>query len=133
MLRAARPLRWPCGGRAATGVRRGLRGFMGLLLLIILILLLLGALPRWDYSQNWGAGPSGLLALILIIVFILLLLGHIPAGFGVPMRCRLCGNMYDQSATRNSFCCDGCDNFYDLPKCGGGNGKLVSVAWSAAF
>ena len=55
---------------------------MGLILLILLILLLAGAFPRWNYSQNWGYGPSGVLGLILVIVLILLLLGHIhPTRF----------------------------------------------------
>ncbi len=51
---------------------------MGTILLIILILLLLGALPRWNYSRNWGYGPSGLLSLILVVVLILVVLGHVP-------------------------------------------------------
>jgi Protein of unknown function (DUF3309) len=54
---------------------------MGLILLIVLIVLLLGGLPRWDYSRNWGYGPSGGLGLVLVIVLILLLLGRIPSGF----------------------------------------------------
>jgi hypothetical protein len=54
---------------------------MGLILLILLILLLAGAFPRWEYSRNWGYGPSGLLGLVLVIVLVLLLLGHIPYGF----------------------------------------------------
>jgi hypothetical protein len=54
---------------------------MGLILLIVLVVLLLGGLPRWDYSRNWGYGPSGGLGLVLVIVLILLLLGRIPSGF----------------------------------------------------
>jgi hypothetical protein len=50
---------------------------MGTILVIILILLLLGAFPRWQYSSNWGYGPSGVLGIILIIVIILLLTGHL--------------------------------------------------------
>jgi Protein of unknown function (DUF3309) len=46
---------------------------MGLILLIILILLLIGGLPRWNYSREWGYGPSGLLGLLLIILLFLLL------------------------------------------------------------
>jgi len=34
---------------------------MGLVLLIIVILLLVGAFPRWNYSRNWGYGPTGVL------------------------------------------------------------------------
>jgi hypothetical protein len=54
---------------------------MGLILLIVLVVLLLGGLPRWEYSRNWGYGPSGGLGLVLVIVLILLLLGYIPRGF----------------------------------------------------
>jgi hypothetical protein len=46
---------------------------MGLLLLIILLLLLLGGLPTWDYSRQWGYGPSGLVGLLLIILIVMLL------------------------------------------------------------
>ena len=53
---------------------------MGTILLILLILLLLGAIPRWNYNQNWGYAPSGGLGLVLIIVLILVLLGHVPHG-----------------------------------------------------
>ena len=42
---------------------------------------LLGGLPRWDYSRNWGYGPSGGLGLVLVIVLIRLLMGYIPRGF----------------------------------------------------
>jgi hypothetical protein len=54
---------------------------MGLVLLIIVILLLVGGLPRWNYSRNWGYGPSGGLTLVLVILLILLLMGYIPRGF----------------------------------------------------
>ena len=47
--------------------------FMGLLLLIVLLLLLFGGLPRWNYSQNWGYGPSGGLGLLLVVVLVLVL------------------------------------------------------------
>jgi hypothetical protein len=50
---------------------------IGLILLIVLILLLLGGLPHWEYSRNWGYGPSGGLGLVLVIVLILVLLGRI--------------------------------------------------------
>ena len=45
---------------------------MGLLLLIILLLLIFGGLPRWNYSQNWGYGPSGMLGLILVVLVVLI-------------------------------------------------------------
>lgn len=50
---------------------------MSTILLIILILILLGGLPTWNYSRNWGYGPSGGVGLILIVVLILVLLGKI--------------------------------------------------------
>ncbi len=53
---------------------------MGLLLLIILVLLVMGGLPNWNYSRNWGYGPSGGLSLILVIVLVLVLMGQIPHG-----------------------------------------------------
>ncbi|STY28320.1 Protein of uncharacterised function (DUF3309) [Legionella wadsworthii] len=43
------------------------------ILLIILILMLVGGLPRWNYSRNWGYGPSGLVGLLLIILLIYML------------------------------------------------------------
>jgi hypothetical protein len=46
---------------------------MGLLLLIVLVVLLLGGLPRWNYSRNWGYGPSGLIGLAVIVIICLLL------------------------------------------------------------
>ena len=50
---------------------------LGTILLIVLVLFLIGALPRWQHSQNWGYAPSGGLGLILIIVLILVLMGRI--------------------------------------------------------
>jgi hypothetical protein len=54
---------------------------MGLLLLVVLVLILVGGLPRWNYSRNWGYGPSGLFGILLVTVIILLVLGIIPRGF----------------------------------------------------
>jgi hypothetical protein len=54
---------------------------MGFLLLIVLVVLLMGGLPRWNYSRNWGYGPSSLLGLVLVVVLVLLLAGYIPRGF----------------------------------------------------
>ncbi len=54
---------------------------MGLLLLVLLVLILVGGLPRWNYSRNWGYGPSGVLSVVVVTVIILLLLGYIPRGF----------------------------------------------------
>jgi Protein of unknown function (DUF3309) len=50
---------------------------LGLILLIVLILLLVGAFPRWEYSRNWGYGPSGGLGTVLVIVLVLVLLRYI--------------------------------------------------------
>jgi hypothetical protein len=54
---------------------------MGLILLIILILLLLGGLPTWNYSRNWGYGPSGVLGLLLIILLVLMIFSVGPFNF----------------------------------------------------
>jgi uncharacterized protein DUF3309 len=50
---------------------------MGLLLLIVLIVLVLGGLPRWNYSRDWGYGPSGGLGLLLLVVLLLIIAGNI--------------------------------------------------------
>jgi hypothetical protein len=47
------------------------------ILLVILVLMLLGAMPRWNYSRNWGYAPSGGLGLVLLILVVLLLAGRI--------------------------------------------------------
>jgi Protein of unknown function (DUF3309) len=54
---------------------------VGLILLIVLIVLLMGGLPSWDYSRNWGYGPSGGVGLLLVVVLVLLVAGVIPRGF----------------------------------------------------
>ena len=54
---------------------------MGLILLIVLIVLLMGGLPRWEYSRNWGDGPSGGLGLLVVVLLILVLAGYVPRGF----------------------------------------------------
>jgi hypothetical protein len=51
---------------------------MSLVVLVLLILLLVGGLPRWNYSRNWGYGPSGVLGTILVILLVLFLLGYLP-------------------------------------------------------
>jgi hypothetical protein len=50
---------------------------LGTILIVLLILLLIGAIPRWNYSREWGYAPTGLLTFLLILVIILLLLGVI--------------------------------------------------------
>ena len=51
---------------------------MGLILLILVIFLLVGGLPRWNYSRNWGYGPTGVLGLVLLVLVILMLIGQLP-------------------------------------------------------
>ncbi len=46
-------------------------------LIVLLVLLLIGALPRWNYSREWGYAPAGGLTTILIVILILWLLGVI--------------------------------------------------------
>jgi hypothetical protein len=48
---------------------------MTLLLLILLVILVFGALPRWEYSSNWGYGPSSVLGIVLLILLVYLLFG----------------------------------------------------------
>ena len=50
---------------------------LGTILIIILILILIGALPNWDYSRDWGYGPSGGLGLAVLVIFVLILMGKI--------------------------------------------------------
>jgi hypothetical protein len=50
---------------------------LGLILVILLAVLLLGGLPRWNYSREWGYGPSGGLGLLLVIVLVMALIGRI--------------------------------------------------------
>jgi hypothetical protein len=40
-----------------------------------------GGLPRWDYSRNWGYGPSGGVGLLVVVVLGLLVAGVIRRGF----------------------------------------------------
>jgi Protein of unknown function (DUF3309) len=47
------------------------------ILIVILILVLIGALPRWNYSRDWGYAPGGGLGIILLIIVILALTNHI--------------------------------------------------------
>jgi hypothetical protein len=50
---------------------------LGTILLIVVLLLLLGAVPRWNYSANWGYGPSGLLGVVLVVILVLVLMERI--------------------------------------------------------
>lgn len=49
---------------------------MSTVLIVLLILLLVGALPSWNYSSQWGYGPSGLFGIVLLVLVILLLTGR---------------------------------------------------------
>jgi len=56
---------------------------MGLLLLILLIMLLMGGMPTWNYSRNWGYGPSGALGVLLLLLIVLMLFNYVPfTGWG---------------------------------------------------
>jgi len=46
---------------------------LGTILIVILILMLLGALPTWNHSRNWGAGPSSGLGLVVLVLIVLVL------------------------------------------------------------
>jgi hypothetical protein len=47
------------------------------ILLIVLVLLLVGALPSWNWSRDWGYGPSGIVGVLVVVLLILLLMGRI--------------------------------------------------------
>lgn len=51
---------------------------MGLLLLLLLVVLLLGSYPRWEYSRDWGYGPSGGVSLLLVVLLVLLVFSVVP-------------------------------------------------------
>ncbi len=53
------------------------RILMRLVLLILVILLLIGGLPTWEYSRNWGYGPTGGVGLLVVVLVVLMLLGKI--------------------------------------------------------
>lgn len=61
---------------------------MGLILLIVLILLLVGSTPRWNYSREWGYGPSGLVGVLLVVLLVLLIVDVVPWGFHQPVVVR---------------------------------------------
>lgn len=50
---------------------------VGTILIIVLVLVLVGALPHWNYSTNWGYGPSGILGVIVVVLLILFLIGKL--------------------------------------------------------
>ncbi|CEJ86241.1 conserved exported hypothetical protein [Hyphomicrobium sp. GJ21] len=54
---------------------------MSSILLVIILLALLAALPRWEYSRDWGYGPSGVLAVVLVLLVIMAL-----THSGAPLR-----------------------------------------------
>ncbi|MBA2126511.1 DUF3309 domain-containing protein [Hyphomicrobium methylovorum] len=45
-------------------------------LLIIIVLALIGALPTWNYSRDWGYGPSGIVSVALLLLIVMALLGR---------------------------------------------------------
>jgi hypothetical protein len=44
---------------------------MTTLLLIIILLAFIGGLPNWNYSRDWGYGPSGVIGIVLILLLIM--------------------------------------------------------------
>jgi hypothetical protein len=54
---------------------------MSTVLLILILLALVGALPSWNYSRDWGYGPSGVLGIVLLLLILMAL-----APGGVPFR-----------------------------------------------
>jgi Protein of unknown function (DUF3309) len=50
---------------------------MSTLLIIILILALVGGLPRWNYSRDWGYGPSGVLSVVVVLLLLMAFTNHI--------------------------------------------------------
>ena len=82
-------MRWARPGaivksRQRTGeptVNLGKEPLMGSILLVAVMLLLLGGLPRWNYSRNWGYGPSRALGVVFATVLVLVFMGYIPLGF----------------------------------------------------
>ena len=51
---------------------------MTTILLIILLLALNGGLPSWNYSRDWGYGPSGVIGVVLILLIIMALVPGAP-------------------------------------------------------
>ncbi len=49
---------------------------MSTLLLIIILLAVVGGLPTWNYSRDWGYGPSGVLSTVLVLLVVLSLAGR---------------------------------------------------------
>lgn len=47
------------------------------ILLLVLLFMVLGTLPTWNYSRNWGFGPSGGLGAVLAVLLVLVLVGRI--------------------------------------------------------
>ena len=50
---------------------------LGAVILMLLIFAVVGALPTWDYSQNWGAHPSRGLGLLVLVMLARMLAGRI--------------------------------------------------------
>lgn len=46
---------------------------MSTILLLIILLALIGALPNWNYSRDWGYGPSGVIGIVLLLLIIMAL------------------------------------------------------------
>ncbi len=49
---------------------------MSILLLLLILLAVVGGLPTWNYSRDWGYGPSGVLSTVLVLLVVLSLAGR---------------------------------------------------------
>ena len=49
---------------------------MSTLLILLILLALIGGLPNWNYSRDWGYGPSGVLGVVLILLILIAVSNH---------------------------------------------------------
>ena len=49
---------------------------MSTLLILLILLALIGGLPNWNYSRDWGYGPSGVLGVVLILLILMAVSNH---------------------------------------------------------
>ena len=49
---------------------------MSTLLILLILLALIGGLPNWNYSRDWGYGPSGVLGVVLILLILMAVTNH---------------------------------------------------------
>jgi hypothetical protein len=49
---------------------------MSTLLILLILVALIGGLPNWNYSRDWGYGPSGVLGVVLILLILMAVTNH---------------------------------------------------------